>query len=65
ECKDMPGGIRGTVTWDVRRDVWNCSGEVKVYKKAWGRKGNSGGFLAGNYGIRQLGWSGSLGIGQE
>nr|GEZ51371.1 hypothetical protein [Tanacetum cinerariifolium] len=31
-------GIRGTGTWSVGRDVWKCSGEVRVYRKAvWGR----------------------------
>nr|GFA00026.1 hypothetical protein [Tanacetum cinerariifolium] len=37
----MPAGIRGTGTWGVGRDVWKCSGEVRVYSKAmWGRWGN-------------------------
>nr|GEV58939.1 reverse transcriptase domain-containing protein [Tanacetum cinerariifolium] len=37
-----PGGIRGTGTWGVRRDVWKCSGDVRVYRKVvWGRWGNS------------------------
>nr|GEZ44018.1 hypothetical protein [Tanacetum cinerariifolium] len=26
------------VTWDVRRGVWNCSGEVRVYGVVWGRR---------------------------
>nr|GFC35902.1 hypothetical protein [Tanacetum cinerariifolium] len=30
---DLPGEIRGTGTWGVGRDVWNCSGEVRVYEK--------------------------------
>nr|GFA43162.1 hypothetical protein [Tanacetum cinerariifolium] len=34
---DLPGGIKGTGTWGVGRDVWNCSGEVKVYRKAVGK----------------------------
>nr|GEV21194.1 hypothetical protein [Tanacetum cinerariifolium] len=32
------GGIRGIGTWGVGRDVWKCSGEVRVYRKVvWGR----------------------------
>nr|GEU93017.1 hypothetical protein [Tanacetum cinerariifolium] len=32
----MPAGIRGTGTWGVGRNVWKCSGEVRVYRK-WDR----------------------------
>nr|GEX25873.1 reverse transcriptase domain-containing protein [Tanacetum cinerariifolium] len=34
-------GLRGTGTWGVGRDVWKCSGEVRVYKKAVGKIYNS------------------------
>nr|GEV07445.1 retrovirus-related Pol polyprotein from transposon TNT 1-94 [Tanacetum cinerariifolium] len=35
----MPVGIRGTGTWGVGRDVWNCSGMVQVYGGVPGTKG--------------------------
>nr|GEV87935.1 L10-interacting MYB domain-containing protein-like [Tanacetum cinerariifolium] len=36
--KSVGSGIRGTGTWGVGRDVWKCSGEVRVYRKTvWGR----------------------------
>nr|GEX59307.1 hypothetical protein [Tanacetum cinerariifolium] len=31
-------GIKGTGTWGVGRDVWNCSGDVRVYGVVWGRR---------------------------